>query len=73
MWTLTYSVDGHRHVEYLPDDLAASLSPLAQRGRAYHEALNEILTLNAQLVSLWRKQQRPRRARKRSAEGGSGF
>lgn len=69
MWTLTYSVDGNRRVEHIPDDLATMLQPLAEQGRAYRNAVNELLALNAQLVTLWRKQQRaassPRRPRKK--------
>lgn len=60
MWTLTYSVDGTRRVEFIPDDLAAVLQPLAQEGHAYRDAVAEVLTINAQLVSLWRQQQRQR-------------
>ena len=58
MWTLTYSVDGCRHVEFLPDALLAVVEPLAQEGRAYRDALHEILAINAQLVTFWRQQQR---------------
>jgi len=63
MWTLTYSINGQRRVEYLPDDLAAELFSVAEQGRLYREAVDELMTLNAQLVNLWRKQQRPRRRR----------
>lgn len=58
MWTLTYSVAGNRRVEFIPDDLVPLLEPLAEEGRAYKDALNELRTINAQLVSLWRKNQR---------------
>ncbi len=30
MWTLTYSVDGRRHVEYIPDTLVPAIQPLAE-------------------------------------------
>ena len=65
MWTLTYSVDGRRHVEFIPDELVPLIEPLAQEGRAYRDALSEIQTTNAQLVTLWRKQQRSRRRPKK--------
>ncbi len=58
MWTLTYCVEGHRRVEFIPDRLASQLAPLFEQGRAYRDALHEILTLNAQLISLWRQQQK---------------
>jgi len=61
MWTLTYSVDGERHVEFIPDRLVPQLQPLAAAGRAYRDAVHEVLTINAQLLSLWRKQQRGRK------------
>jgi hypothetical protein len=68
MWTLTYSVNGQRHVEFISDELLPQVAPLAERGRAYRDALNELLTINAQLVTLWRKQQRAR-GRPRKKEG----
>ena len=58
MWTLTYSVDGRRHVEFIPDELVALVTPLFEEGRAYRDAVQEILRINAELVTLWRKQQR---------------
>ncbi len=63
MWTLTYSVDGHRHVEFIPEALLPLVLPLAQEGRAYREAVAQVLTINAQLVSLWRQEQRDRDAK----------
>ncbi len=62
MWTLTYSVDGRRHVEFVPDELLPLVRPLAEAGRAYREAVHEVVTINAQLLSLGRKQQRPRKS-----------
>ena len=66
MWTLTYSVDGKRHVEFIPDELAKVLAPLAHQGRAELDALRELLSINAQLVTLGRKQQREKRKKRRS-------
>ena len=60
MWTLTYSVDGERHVEFIPEELLLQVAPLTERGRAYRDAITEILAVNAQLLTLWRKQQRTR-------------
>ena len=58
MWTLTYSVDGRRHVEYLPSELVPQVAQYAERGAAYQVAVGEILGINAQLLTLWREQQR---------------
>ena len=65
MWTLTYSVKGRRHVEFIPDELVPKIAPLAEEGRAYRDALSEIQTINAQLVTLWRRQLRSRRRPKK--------
>ena len=63
MWTLTYSVDGRRHVEYIPDTLVSAIQPLAEQGRAYREAVAQVLSINAQRVTLWRQQQRDRESK----------
>jgi hypothetical protein len=62
MWTLTYSVDGKRRVEFIPEELVAAVQPLAEQGRAFRDAVHEVLTINAQLMTLWREQQRARKA-----------
>lgn len=64
MWTLTYRVEGAKHVEFIPADLVTVLEPLTEQGRAYREALREIMTINAQLVTLFREQQRTRKPRR---------
>ena len=61
MWTLTYSVAGTKHVQIIPSAAVASLQPLAKRGQEYRQAVIELLALNAQLVTLWQKEQRARR------------
>ncbi len=60
MWTLTYSVKGKRHVEFIPDVLMSEVQPLAEVGRSYRDAVLEVLTINAQLLTLWRRQLRDR-------------
>lgn len=60
-WTLTYSTGGDKHVEFLPDDLAAELRPLVERGRQLREATMELLAINLQLLRLWRIEQRSRK------------
>jgi hypothetical protein len=61
MWTLTYSVDGQKHVEFIPDAILPWISSLFEEGRAYRDAVNEIRAINAQLVTLWRKEQRQKK------------
>ena len=68
MWTLTYSVDGDKQVLVVPTAAVASLQPLAHKGRRWRDALTEFLVINAQLVSLWRQQQRQPTARQRTSK-----
>lgn len=73
MWTLTYSVQGSRRVEFIPTELLPQIAPLVEQGSAYREALREILTINARLLTMWRKQQRDKAAkRKRGTDRRSG-
>ncbi len=71
MWTLSYSVEGKKHVEVLPETLASELAPLVEQGRAVREAIMEVLAINLQLLRLWRTEQRGRPpTRKRSKSAG---
>ena len=60
MWTLTFSVSGRRRVEFIPDDLISIIGPLVGAGRAYRDAVIELMAINAQLLTLWRKERRAR-------------
>lgn len=55
-WALTYSVEGTKYVQALPAEVVPALQPLVERGREYRDAVAELLSINAQLVSLWRQQ-----------------
>jgi hypothetical protein len=68
MWTLTYSVDGAKRVQFIPTDSVPMLRPLVERGRQWLDALRELVTINAQLVTLWRHEQRPRAPRRSSSK-----
>ena len=63
LWTLTYSVDGEKHVDNIPKDLVDELTTFVEEGQAYREAVAEIRALNAQLLRLWQVDQRARKAR----------
>ena len=73
MWTLTYSVEGDRHVEVIPHDQVAELEPLVKRCREHLDALRELGAINAQLLHLWRLEQRnrKRKAVKQTAQASS--
>ena len=71
MWTLTYSVSGRRHVEYLPKGVLALVTGCAEQGTAYNAALKEILTINAQLLTLWRLEQLQLKKKRKKQGGGT--
>ncbi len=58
MWTLTYSIAGDRHLLVVPEAWLAWLRPLVQAGHRYRQAVAEVAALNAQLLTLWRRQQK---------------
>ena len=59
-WTLTYSVDGTKRVENIPAEMVEALVPLVEKGQGYRDAVNEIRSINAQLLRMWRLEQRAR-------------
>jgi len=56
LWSLTFTADGKKHVERIPAAWVRALRPLVLGGRAYKAAVVEVLTANAQLLVLWRRQ-----------------
>lgn len=56
MWSLTFMVDGKKHVERIPDDWVEEVGPLVMQGREIKTAVAEVLAINAELLALWRKQ-----------------
>jgi len=57
-WSLTFMVDGKKRVESIPAAWVEEIQPLVVRGREFKEAVAEVFAINAQLLALWRKQQR---------------
>jgi len=57
-WSLTYMADGKKHVQYIPTHLAEEVRRKVEAGRAYQEAVREVLAANAKLLALARKQRR---------------
>lgn len=62
-WTLTYSVEGRKWNENIPANLVEQVIPLVEKGQAYREAVAEIRSINAQLLKLWRVQERDKKAK----------
>ena len=59
-WSLTFMAAGKKRVERIPKDWVDDVRRRVQAGRAFQDALREVLTVNAELLVLWRKQQPPR-------------
>jgi hypothetical protein len=64
-WLLTFMVDGRKHVESVPADWGEDVQRRLAAGRAAREALDDVLTANAQLLGLERRA----RVRKRKKRG----
>lgn len=58
VWTLTFMVEGRKRVERIPDDWVEEVHKRVEAGRQFQEAVREVLAANAQLLALWRKQQK---------------
>ncbi len=57
-WSLTYMVQGKRRVLYIPPDWVAAIRQRVETGRAFQDAVREVLAANAELLALTRKQRR---------------
>lgn len=56
-WTWTFMAQGKRRVERIPKEWIDDVRRRVDAGRAFQDALREVLTANAELLVLWRKQQ----------------
>jgi hypothetical protein len=64
-WSLTFMVDGEKRVEHIPRDWVDEVQRQVTAGRAFQDAVREVLAANGQLLALARQQRRPRRRRRR--------
>ena len=60
-WSLTFMSSGKHRVERIPKEWAESVAAQVQAGREFQDAVREVLTANAELLVLARKQ-RPKRS-----------
>ncbi len=56
IWFLTFMVKGKRRVEWIPAEWVAEVQRRVAAGRAFKEAVAEVLAANAELLVLWRRQ-----------------
>ena len=57
-YSLTFMVDGKKHVESMPVEWIDALRPAVDSGRAFKDAVAELFAINAQLLVLARQQRR---------------
>ncbi len=62
-WQLSFRVGGRTRVERIPEAWVEEVRRRVEAGRAFREAVAEVLALNAELLVLERRQ-RPKRARR---------
>lgn len=60
-WSLTFMSAGQHRVERIPKEWAASVAAQVRAGREFQDAVREVLTANAELLILARKQ-KPKRS-----------
>jgi hypothetical protein len=57
-WTLTFMSAGKRRVERIPKEWVEVVAQRVRAGREFQDAVREVLTANAELIVLARKQKR---------------
>ena len=66
IWLLTFRVDGEKRNVVVPSSSVPALAPLVEEGQELRDALKELVTINAQLVQLWRQEQRSKKPRQKA-------
>jgi hypothetical protein len=56
IWFLTFMVNGQKRVERIPADWVTEVGRRVAGGRAFKDAVAEVLAANAQLLALGRRQ-----------------
>jgi hypothetical protein len=64
-WSLTYMVNGQRHVERIPSEWAEEVRRRVRAGHELQDAVREVLAANAQLLVLARKQKKKLKKKKK--------
>ena len=57
-YTLTFMVDGKKHVESIPAQWIDAVRPAVEAGRGFKDSVAELFVINAQLLVLARQQRR---------------
>ena len=64
-WSLTYMIQGERHVERIPSHWAEEVQRRVAAGREFQDAIREVLAANAQLLVLARQQEKKLKKKKK--------
>lgn len=67
VWSLTFMLDGKKHVERIPTELAEQVRQRVEAGREFQQAVREVFTINAQLLALAKKQTRQKNKPRKSS------
>ena len=67
-YSLTFMVDGKKHVESIPVEWIDTVRPAVEAGRGFKDAVAELFVINAQLLVLARQQRRRHAPADRSSE-----
>jgi uncharacterized protein DUF6788 len=59
-YSLTFMIDGKKHVESIPAAWIDAVRPAVDAGRGFKDAVAELFAINAQLLVLARQQRRRR-------------
>ncbi len=65
-WSLTFMVQSHKQVQYIPKSWVEQVRKRVEAGRAFQDAVREVLAANAQLLVLARRQQQENKKKRRS-------
>ena len=58
VWLLTFSFRGKKRVERIPNEWVEDVKKLVDGGREFKDAVAEVLAANAELLALWRREQK---------------
>src|SRR5579875_2210165 len=72
VWSLTFMVRGKKHVQHIPKEWVEDVRRRVEAGRAFQDAVREVLAANAQLLALARQQRRKARRKGRRPVAGGG-
>jgi hypothetical protein len=64
VWSLTFSVNGKKHVQHIPKPWVDEVRRRVRAGREFQDAVREVLAANAQLLVLARQQERKKKRKR---------